>query len=832
MSLRQPVDAARSGSPRSRQATTARVLWLLALLVALGTPAGLSIAWGQASPTGSAPAKAPRAPAAEKPAPTSIPVPEVARRAEDIGQQLRDFEALVVPGPAVEAIEKRLPEIAAQITSQTQAAERLLDEQPGAPILDGLTAQWQTTRAELEGYVTVLAGRATAIEKALEYLTAQQKTWTQARADAQASRAPAQVIERIDNVLADMANARRRLQAPRATTLVLQDRAAQEVARCDTVLERVAALQRGAAGRLLERDSVALWETGQLASAVTELPDRIRNAVTADGIQLREFVQGHRRAIAVQIALFLGLALLMGAARRRAPQWAQSGETAASVAVFDRPISSALVLTVLVFGWIYLTTPARAVVALGQVLALVPALRVTRLSLGPRQVRPLYVIAAFFFGELVRHAASIVPLLEQQIFLVEMLAGIVVLTWWLASRRHPGTADTITSRARALRPAARVVLVTFAAAFVLGAAGNMSLGLLLGSGVLGNGYLALVLYAGIRVADGLVAFALRVWPLCVLGMVQRHRPLLERRAHGLLHGLAIAGWAVFALRYFGLWGAAVELTEAALGAHLQRGSLSISLGDVLVFAVTAGAALLFSSFLRFALEEDVYPRLQLGRGMAQALSSLLHYGLVLVGFLMALAALGVDLTKITILAGAFGVGIGFGLQTVVNNLVSGLLILFERRIDVGDAVQIGEVAGQVQQLGMRACTVRTWEGAEVIVPNASLIAEKVTNWTLSDRRRRIDVGVGVAYGTPPEKMLDILLAVARAHPLVLPDPAPVALFLGFGDSALRFELRAWTNRFDLWVQIQSELAVALYAALGEAGFEIPFPQHDVRLRQA
>src|SRR5436189_270026 len=739
MSLWQSADAARPGSRRSRPATTARVLPMLALLVALGTSAGLSTAWGQAPPAGPTPAKASPAPAAEKPAPASIPVPEVARRADDIGKQLRDFEALLVPGQAIEAIEKRLPEIAVQITSQTQAADRLLDEQPGAPTLDGLTAQWQTTRAELVGYVTVLAGRATAIEKALAHLTAQQKTWTQARADAQASRAPAQVVERIDSVLADMAGSRTRLQAQRAATLVLQDRAAQEVTRCEAVLERVAALQRGVAGRLLERDGVPLWEIGQLASAVTELPDRIRNAAAAGR---------------------------------------------------------------------------------------------TRLSLDPTLVRPLYVVGAFFLAELVRHFASTVPLLGQQVFLLEMLAGMVVLTWWLASRRRRGAADTITSRERALRPAARVVLVTFAAAFVVGAAGNMSLGLLLGSGVLGNGYLALVLYAGIRVADGLVAFALRVRPLCVLGMVQRHRPLLERRAHGLLRGLTIAGWAVFALKYFGLWGAAVELTEAALGAHLRRGSLSISLGDVLEFAVTAGAAILLSGLVRFVLEEDVYPRLQPGRGLAQALSSLLHYGLVLVGFLLALAALGVDLTKITILAGAFGVGIGFGLQTVVNNFVSGLLIVFERRIKVGDAVQIADVAGRVEQLGMRACTVRTWEGAEVIVPNASLIAEKVTNWTLSDRLRRIDVGVGVAYGTPPEKMLDILLAVARAHPLVLPNPAPVALFLGFGDSALRFELRAWINRFDLWVQTQSELAVALYTALGEAGFEIPFPQYEVRLRRA
>jgi small-conductance mechanosensitive channel len=269
-----------------------------------------------------------------------------------------------------------------------------------------------------------------------------------------------------------------------------------------------------------------------------------------------------------------------------------------------------------------------------------------------------------------------------------------------------------------------------------------------------------------------------------------------------------------------------------LGAEVRRGSLRLSLGDVLVFALTVWAAFLLSALLRFLTEEEVYPRLNMARGLPSALSSLLHYAVLLVGFLLALGVLGVDLTKLTILAGAFGVGIGFGLQNVVNNFVSGLLVLFERRIDVGDAVEIAGVSGRMQQMGMRACTVRTWEGAEVIVPNAILISDKVTNWTLSDRRRRIDVAVGVAYGTLPEKVLDLLLAVARAHPQILSEPAPVALFLGFGESALRFEMRVWTDRFDLWVQTQSELAVAVYAGLREAGIEIPVPQRELRFRPA
>jgi small-conductance mechanosensitive channel len=284
------------------------------------------------------------------------------------------------------------------------------------------------------------------------------------------------------------------------------------------------------------------------------------------------------------------------------------------------------------------------------------------------------------------------------------------------------------------------------------------------------------------------------------------------------------------LRYFGLWTAAVALGERALATELRGGALAVSLGDVLAFVLTIGAAFVLSSLIHFVLEEDVYPRLNLGRGLPNALSSLLHYALLLVGFLLALAVLGVDFTKVTILMGAFGVGIGFGLQGIVNNFVSGLVVLFERRIEVGDVVQVGQVQGRLAGLGARACTVRTWEGADVIVPNASLVSENVTNWTLSDRSRRVDVPVGVAYGTSPEKVIELMLRVARAHSLVRSQPEPMALFMGFGDSALQFELRVWAQ-FDRWLQVRSELSVDLYAALGEAGIEIPFPQREVRLRQ-
>jgi small-conductance mechanosensitive channel len=136
----------------------------------------------------------------------------------------------------------------------------------------------------------------------------------------------------------------------------------------------------------------------------------------------------------------------------------------------------------------------------------------------------------------------------------------------------------------------------------------------------------------------------------------------------------------------------------------------------------------------------------------------------------------------------------------------------------------------VRRIGIRASTVRTGQGAEIIVPNAQLITERVTNWTLSDRTRRIDLRVGVDYGSPPEKVLAVLEAVGRAHPGISKTPPPTAAFIEFGDSAITFELRAWTNQFERWSRIQTELATAVYTALRDAGMSIPFPQREVRVR--
>ena len=264
--------------------------------------------------------------------------------------------------------------------------------------------------------------------------------------------------------------------------------------------------------------------------------------------------------------------------------------------------------------------------------------------------------------------------------------------------------------------------------------------------------------------------------------------------------------------------------------NLERGSISISLGDVLAFLLTVWAAYLLSVFIRFLLQEDVYPRTRITTGESYAISSLLHYVILALGLVVGMGVMGIDLSRLTVLAGAFGVGIGFGMQGVVNNFVCGLILLFERPIHVGDMIEIGELRGEVRRIGIRASIVRTRQGADIIVPNAQLVTDKVTNWTLSDKLRRFSLPVGVNYGAAPEQVIELLVKVARAHPRVLPKPGALRSLHELRRQLDQFRYRApGPDEYLQWRQVLSDLGVAVYDAVRAAGMTFPFPQSEVRV---
>jgi small-conductance mechanosensitive channel len=281
---------------------------------------------------------------------------------------------------------------------------------------------------------------------------------------------------------------------------------------------------------------------------------------------------------------------------------------------------------------------------------------------------------------------------------------------------------------------------------------------------------------------------------------------------------------------WGLFNVPSEAIQGFLALGFTVGSKKITIGLVL-----AAVAILYGSFIiswavQTVFMEEVLRRRQVELGVRMSMARLVHYVLVLVGFMIALSALGFDLKNITILGGALGIGIGFGLQTVVSNFVCGLILLFERPLKVGDVIEVGEQRGRVKKLGLRSTVVQTFDQAEVVVPNTDLISNQVTNWTLADRQIRFTIPVGVAYGSDIALVMKSLTEFAEENPLVLKDPGPQVLFSALGASSLDFELRIWIEDFNDRRQVQSELLVEIDRRFRELNIEIPFPQSDLHLR--
>lgn len=271
-----------------------------------------------------------------------------------------------------------------------------------------------------------------------------------------------------------------------------------------------------------------------------------------------------------------------------------------------------------------------------------------------------------------------------------------------------------------------------------------------------------------------------------------------------------------------------------LNAPLFRiGNSGITLWTVVYLLILLVVLIYVSGKIKYWFAEKILVRSKLEPGVRQAAGSIMRYLIIVVGLLIIMQTVGIDVTTLNILAGTVGIGVGFGLQNIANNFISGLIILFERPIKAGDRIEVGEVEGEVVSIGARATTVVTNDNIAIIVPNSSFIAENVVNWSYTDPKVRFKVAVSVAYGSNPRLVEKLLLEVASRNPDVLKDPAPVVRFLEFGDNGLLFELRAWnTSHIHRKRKLISDLNHEIHEAFSANGIVFPFPQRDVHLRWA
>lgn len=260
------------------------------------------------------------------------------------------------------------------------------------------------------------------------------------------------------------------------------------------------------------------------------------------------------------------------------------------------------------------------------------------------------------------------------------------------------------------------------------------------------------------------------------------------------------------------------------------GESKVTLGLIFTLIFSIVALLVISEWIKKFLINRVLKNYNIQQGTRQSVGTIVKYLLIIAGMFSILQTTGIDLSAFGILVGALGVGIGFGLQNITNNFISGLIILFEQPIKVGDRIEVGDISGDVLKISARSTTVLTNDNISVIIPNSKFIDDQVINWSHNDRRIRFNFPVGVSYKENPEKVKKILIEVALKHSGILKDPKPDVLFDEFGDSSLNFFLRVWTSEFVNKPKVlKSELYYEIFRRFEEEGIEIPFPQRDIHI---
>jgi len=799
-------------------------LTALSALIALPVQ---SVAQKKARPKAS-PTPQPEVQPAATPTPApgpAIPLPQIAPRAEELRQQLREMDEHLTLDPTLSSIDQTLRSQEELIGEKRRELDELITITPTLTELQDVEQEWLAQRARYSAMRKTLIGRANAVEEDMRFLKNQQAEWEAVLNQIQDPTAIETVSERIREVQSEIQNSWIQANEQLSSLLALQGRVSQQnrviLDGLKNISQARAQLQRG----LFVPDSPPLWDAASQKPPDRSLDHLVKLTFRRNLDRTREFIKARRYPGLGVLSLFLvALAANFAIRHRMLGRIEEHPDVVRLIRPFRRPVFLAL-LAVLVAILPLMTVMPAQIRALVIVLSLAPVLGLLAPLIRPVFRPLLYVLVVFGMTAWIWETVVTSPGLKRWGLAVLNMASVAFVIWLTSRARRQFQPSE--RKARLVIMGIYLSLALIIVSLTANVIGYVGFSRVLRSGTILSIYSAVVLYTAYLVTANFLSALILIRQANSPSTVGVRGKTMVRWTLGLMSWAAFFLWAYLTLNVFTIREPVMGAISFALTTPIRLRAASFTLGDVLTFILVLAAGIGLAGIIRVVLREDLLTRLSLKHGIPDAISTITYYLLLLVVFLLALSSSGVELSKFAILTGAFGIGAGIGLQNVISNFVSGIILLFERPVRRGDFLEIDRAMGEVIRLGMRSSSLRTPQGAEVIVPNSNLIANQVVNWTLTQEKLRTELLVKVAYGADPEKVSEILVKTAVSHPKVMREPVPLVFFLGFGDNSLDFELHCWVPQGVFRKAVNSEIAMKLAHEFRDAGIEIPAPKREL-----
>ena len=812
---------------RPRKLLAAILVGLLAIATPAAAQSAAKLLLGKTDAKPAAAPATPPPPATPAPSTSAIPLPDVATRSEDLKRLLRGISDKLATADQLAIVQSQLNERSAQLAMQRKETDALLAATPSTLELREQENYWRTKQKETTTARRELHDWANAAQSALQQTAVQQPQWSATLQENQSTPGLGPALDVIRDSVKRLQQLTVQAQEQLRVVVNLQVEAANQDQAALDVLDELEIAREFQDSRLFERDSLPLWrlterrQMGENRNMYVAASTRI--------LGIRAFVTESSGPL-IALGLLALLSWFLAYRLRCITRNLQAGTVEQQQLLYITRHWIALGLLPPLF-FAYLLAPVAPLPLIGIVILisfipiviLLPPFIQPRFRALLRCMAGVYTLSAFVVW------MDFSPATKREVQFVINLAVFVLFGYLVNPRRISRLPDE-SRRHQLLILGMRFAVLILGGSITANLFGYIKLAQFLGLLCLYSTFIAISMLTGVRVFTRLLLEGIERPGAQQLALVRSYHDGILRWMPRLFTWSGVLIWLTATVNLLGLGAWLTQRFRSLLDYRIAGGTGGVTLGGVVGFFVILLAGYAISSAVRFLLREELLSRFHLSRGIPELISSTLHYLLLLIVFFFAVNAGGVELNKFTVLTGALGVGVGFGLQNIVNNFISGLILQFERPIHIGDVLDVDGTTGKVTRIGIRSSTVKTFQGAEVIIPNGNFISSKVINWTLSESLRRVDLPVGVAYGTDPKLVIKLLDQAATANESVLTSPAPAVFFKEFADSSLNFELQFWVMQESNVNRVKSEVALCAMELLDKAGIEIPFPQRDLRLR--
>jgi len=679
-------------------------------------------------------------------------------------------------------------------------------------------------------WLSLVNSKIVSVQEDILHLDFDKKVWQLTYENEKSTGDPINLTERISGIINEIEKIELKLKKHRLEMVIREETISEIVSITDDVLEEVSHLQQYQRDHLFLADKPILWKTKFSKDELFPVMPRLKKAWHENAKTVSNFSREVKYPYVVLIALFI--VLLFFLIKRGFAKLGLSDEDPNFVVVqrvfSEHPFAAIVSLIVTIFILFNSTIPLVLTGLLGII---------------------LLTCALFFLPAMIGKQGKVIVLMVLIIYIVNLLE---IIIWYYGNyARLFITGEAIlalyltykyglNSFRRVSKSAAPfvkkvwflsiVLFALFAAAFVSNLFGFVNLAVLVQKIGVKIAAIVVIIFAAHSILRAMVLASIEIGRGTKSKVLEKRWDIIEKRMIQMIHILAVLVLLKYVLQNMDIYRPAMDWLIDFLDHNWEIGTMDISIGGILSLILILVISFGLASFVKVVVEDEFLVRTNLPKGVPAAISVTIRYFIIVLGIAMALSSAGIDLGKFGLLASALGVGIGFGLQNIVSNFISGLILVYERPANVGDTVEVENLMGIVKRIGVRSSSVRTFDGAEVIVPNANLISNQMINWTLSDNQRRLDIKIGAAYGSDPNLILELLEKVANNHEDVLKTPGPTALFEEFGDSSLNFRLLCWVP-FELGIGVKSDIAIGIYNIFAENNIIIPFPQVDLNVKK-